>query len=81
MKRTSRRGNWNKCHLCGCNILTRRIKGQNRVIMLQPSPVNILLDERNPDGKFYYGGEMVDGRCVPDGLKAYREHKCVWVRK
>lgn len=68
------------CPFCEKRIITRRIKGENRTVRLAPGAVYILLDGE-PDGVYYFNGKMVKGRCVPDGIAAYRLHRCVFDKK
>lgn len=75
----SKKPNWNKCGFCGAPVLTRRIKGTNGIITLDRNTYQILLDDKGEE--FYYDGKLVKGRLVPDGLTAYKRHKCRFRRK
>lgn len=80
--RKSKKPNWNRCVFCGQPVLTRRIKGANKVITLSPDVQYILIaDADSADGEYYYNGRMVKGRKVLDGLAAYSRHKCRFVKK
>ena len=80
MKRTSEKVNWWRCGFCGSPVLTRRLKGCNKVVTLSRTPVYIILDETSRD-VFYYNGAWVHGREHPDGIAAYRKHRCACTRK
>lgn len=79
-RRISGKPNWFRCGFCDKPILTRRVKGSNKLVTLSRTPVYIIIDPSSPD-TFYYGGEWVQGREVSDGLVAYRKHKCPCMRK
>lgn len=70
--------NWNRCGFCGAPVLTRRLKGTNKIITLSKDTYQILL---GGDEEFFYNGKMVKGRQVCDGLTGYKRHKCNFGRK
>lgn len=79
-KRTMKKPNWGRCGTCNRPILTRRIKGTKEVVFLCKEPVYIIL---NPLSKsvYWYEGSWVRGDEHPNGIKAYRKHRCVFPKR
>lgn len=73
--RSSKTTDHTKCKFCKMSVLTRRIKGTKETVILSPTPYNFLLRSSGAE-KFYYGGKMVRGDSVCDGLIGYKEHRC-----
>ena len=79
-KRTSQKPNWGRCGFCNSPVLTRRMKGTNKIVTLCKSPVYIILDPLSKE-TFWYNGAWVNGREHSDGIAAYRKHRCPHTRR